>query len=92
MNRIEMIKAAAEKGQIKKAIANVSARKRNIKAEMKLHKKLTKSMHKADQLSPRHLEAFHEDNLHYTAKETQTFLAGSSLMETYEAMKMQDDY
>ena len=83
MNRIEMIKAAAEKGQIKKAIANVSARKR---------KKLTKSMHKADQLSPRHLEAFHEDNLHYTAKETQTFLAGSSLMETYEAMKMQDDY
>jgi len=92
MNRIDMIKQAAEKGQIKKAMSNLKARKKTIKAEMKLHKKLTKSMNKADHLSPRHLDAFHEDNLHYTQKETQTYLAGSSIMETYEAMKMQDDY
>ena len=38
MNRIEMIKAAAEKAHIKKAIGNVAIRKKSIKAEMKLHK------------------------------------------------------
>ena len=36
MNRIEMIKAAAEKGEIRKAIGNVAIRKKSIKEEMKL--------------------------------------------------------
>jgi len=92
MNRIEMIKAAAEKGQIRQAIGNVAIRKKSIKDEMKLHKKLTKSMKKAGHQAPSSLESFRPENMYYTDKETQEFLAGSSIMETYESMKSQDDY
>jgi len=92
MNRIEMIKAAAEKGQIKKAIGNVAIRKKSIKEEMKLHKKLTKSMKKAGHQAPSSLEAFTPENMYYTDKETQEFIAGSSIMETYQSMRNQDEY
>ena len=92
MNRIEMIKAAAEKAHIKKAIRNVAIRKKSIKDEMKLHKKLTKSMKKAGHQAPSSLEAFRPQNMYYTEKETRYYLAGTSLMETYESMKSQDDY
>lgn len=92
MDRLELIKAAAEKAQIKKAMKNVAARKAEIKAELKLHKKLTKSVKKAEHQAPKSLEAFSEDNLYYTDRETKDYLAGTSYMETYESMRMQDDY
>jgi len=92
MNRLELIKAAAEKAQIKKAIKNVAARKAALKAEMKLHKKLTKSVKKAEHQAPKSLEAFSEDNLYYSDRETKDYLAGTSYMETYESMRSQDDY
>ena len=87
-----MIKAAAEKGQIRKAMGNIAIRKKSIKEEMKLHKKLTKSMKKAGHQAPSSLESFRPENMYYTERETQDFLAGSSIMETYESMKSQDDY
>jgi|TARA_B110000908_G_scaffold2348_1_gene3169 hypothetical protein len=92
MNRIEMIKAAAEKGEIRKAIGNVAIRKKSIKEEMKLHKKLTRAMKKAGHQAPSSLEAFRPEVMYYSDKETQDFIAGSSIMETYEAMRSQDDY
>jgi len=92
MNRLEMIKAAAEKAQIKRAISNIATRKESIKEKMKLHKKLTKSMKKAGHQAPSSLESFKEENMYYTEKETRDYLAGTSIMETYEAMKSQDDY
>ena len=92
MSRLDIIKQAAEKAQIKKAINNVAARKAEIKAEMKLHKKLTKSVKKAEHLAPKSLEALSEDNLYYTDRETQDYLAGTSYMETYESMRSQDEY
>ena len=92
MNRLELIKAAAEKAQIKKAINNVAARKAALKSEMKLHKKLTKSVKKAEHQAPKSLEAFSEENLYYTDKETKDYLAGTSYMETYESMRSQDEY
>ena len=92
MSRIDIIKQAAEKAQIKQAINNVAARKAEIKAEMKLHKKLTKSVKKAEHLAPKSLEAFSEENLYYSDRETQDFLSGTSIMETYESMRSQDEY
>lgn len=92
MDRLKLIKAAAEKGQIKKAMGNIAARKVSIKAEMKLHKKLTKSMKKAGHQAPSSLESFKEENMYYTERETQDFLSGSSIMETYQAMRTQDEY
>lgn len=92
MNRLEMIKQAAEKAQIKKAMTDVANRKAAIKAEMRLHKKLTKSVKKAEHQSPKSLEAFSEENLYYSDRETKNFLSGTSIMERYEAMRFQDDY
>ena len=92
MNRLEMIKAAAEKAQVKRAISNIATRKKSIKEEMKLHKKLTKSMNKAGHQAPSSLESFSEENMYYTERETKDYLAGTSIMETYEAMRTQDEY
>jgi hypothetical protein len=92
MDRLKLIKAAAEKSQVKRAIENVAVRKKSIKEEMKLHKKLTKSMKKAGHQAPSSLESFKEENMYYTERETQDYLAGTSYMETYNAMRSQDDY
>lgn len=92
MDRLKLIKEAAEKAQIKKAINDVANRKAAIKAEMRLHKKLTKSVKKAEHQAPKSLEAFSEENLYYSDRETKDFLSGTSIMETYEAMRVQDDY
>jgi hypothetical protein len=92
MDRLKLIKAAAEKSQVKRAIENVAVRKKSIKEEMKLHKKLTKSMKKAGHQAPSSLESFKEENMYYTERETQDFLSGSSIMETYQAMRTQDEY
>ena len=92
MNRLEMIKAAAEKAQMKKVIKDIDSRKAAIKEEMRLHKKLTKSVKKAEHQAPKSLEAFSEENMYYTEKETRDYLAGTSIMETYEAMRTQDEY
>lgn len=89
---MKLIKQAAEKAQIKRAMGNIAARKASIKAEMKLHKKLTKSMKKAGHQAPSSLESFSEENMYYTEKETQDYLAGTSYMETYQAMRSQDEY
>ena len=104
MNRLELIKQAALKAKAKKekttveelkfqeTVRNLDKRKAKIKEEMKLHKKLTKSMKKAGHQAPSSLESFKEENMYYTERETQDFLSGSSIMETYQAMKSQDDY
>lgn len=92
MDRMKLIKQAAEKVQIKKAINNIASRKAAIKKEMQLHKKLTKSMKKAGHQAPSSLESFSEENMYYTEKETRDYLAGTSYMETYNAMRTQDDY
>jgi len=92
MSRIDIIKQAAEKAQMKKVIKDLDSRKAAIKEEMKLHKKLTKSVKKAEHLAPKSLEAFSEENLYYSDRETQDFLSGTSIMENYEAMRSQDEY
>jgi hypothetical protein len=92
MDRMKLIKQAAEKAQIKRAVKNIATRKAAIKAEMRLHKKLTNSVKKAEHQAPKSLEAFSEENLFYTERETQDYLAGTSYMETYNAMRSQDEY
>lgn len=83
MDRLAMIKAAAEKQreekEFKDAVRAVYDRP-----------KLTKQVKKAKHLSPGGLDCFKEENMYYTEKETQDYLAGSSYMDTYNAMK--DDW
>ena len=98
MNRIEMIKAAAEKAKAKRqeeaefqaSIARLDARKAEKKAEMKLHKKLTASVKKAGHQMAGSLDFNREENMYYSEKDTAKFLENSSYMDAYKANKSAD--
>lgn len=98
MNRIEMIKAAAEKAKAKiqeeadfqASIARLDARKAEKKAEMKLHKKLTASVKKAGHQMAGSLDFNREENMYYSEKDTAKFLENSSYMDAYNANKSAD--
>ena len=101
MNRLEMIKMAAEKAAAKRkeeadfqaSIAALDARKAAKKAEMKLHKKLTASVKKAGKQAPGSLEFNSPENMYYSEKDTARFLADSPYMDAYNANRMADgDY
>jgi hypothetical protein len=83
MSRIALIKAAAEKAR----------EEREFKAAVRAvydRPKLTQQVKKAKHLSPGGLDCFKEENMHYSEQQTKDYLAGSSYMETYIAMK--DDW
>ena len=80
-----MIKAAAEKARdeqiFKKTVKSVYS-KPKYKAP-----RLTQSMKKAAHLSPGNLDCFKEENMYYSDKDTQAFIAGSSIMDAYNEGK-----
>lgn len=82
-SRLEMIKEAAEK---RRAEQDFKAAVRAVYDRPKL----TKQVKKAKHLAPGGLECFKEENMYYTERETQDYIAGSSYMDTYNAMK--DDW
>lgn len=86
--RLQMIKEAAEKQNMKKTINKIDKRKKSINTMAKLNKAIAKASHQA----PNSLECFHDKNRHYTDKQTRDYLAGSSYMETYMATKNDWDY
>jgi len=55
------------------------------KVAEKRNNKLTEAVKKAKHLSAGQLECFSEENMYYTDKETQDFLAGSSYMDNYRS-------
>lgn len=81
----EKAKYEAEK-EFKNAVKAVYSRPKNH------YNKLTKSVKKAGHQSPGGLDCFKEENMYYTEKQTNDYLAGSSYMETYNAMKDQDSW
>lgn len=98
MDRLKMIKAAAEKAKAKRqeeaefqaSIARLDARKAEKKAEMKLHKKLTASVKKAGHQMAGSLDFNREENMYYSEKDTAKFLENSSYMDAYNANKSAD--
>ena len=101
MNRLEMIKMAAEKSAAKRkeevdfqaSIVKLDARKAEKKAEMKLHKKLTASVKKAGHQMAGSLDFNREENMYYSEKDTARFLENSSYMDAYNANRSADgDY
>lgn len=62
------------------------------RALKKEQSKLTKMVKKAGHLSPNSLDAYAEENMYYTEKETKDYLAGTSYMDTYNSMKSDWDY
>lgn len=69
--------------EFKAAVKKVYSRPKNY---------LTKQVKKAGKQAPGSLECFKEENMYYTEKETKDYLAGTSYMETYNAMKEHDDW
>jgi hypothetical protein len=105
MNRLDLIKQAALKAKAKKlnttveelefqeTVRKLDERKAKIKEEMKLHKKLTRSVQKAGKQTASSLECFAPENMYYSEKDTARFLEGSSYMDAYNANRSADgDY
>lgn len=90
MDRIQMIKAAAEKArekqEFKKAVKRVYSKPKNH------YNKLTASVKKAKHQAPGSLECFKEENMYYSDKDTQAFIAGSTIMDAYNEGKNDWDY
>lgn len=85
MDRMDMIKKAAEKREMQQLIRNLDKRKADLK-------KQTKKIKKAGHQAPGSLESFKEENMFYTEKQTNDWLVGTSYFETYNAMKEQDEW
>lgn len=100
MNRIDLIKAAAEKAKAKRkeeadfqaSIAKLDERKATIKAEMKLHKKLTASVKKAGHQAVGSLDFNSPENMYYSEKDTARYLENSSYMDAYQAHKADQEW
>jgi hypothetical protein len=85
MDRMQMIKAAAEKAQqkqeFKKTVKRVYSKPNNH------YNKLSASVKKAARQSPGSLECFKKENMYYSDKDTQAFIAGSAIMDAYNEGK-----
>ena len=100
MDRLKMIKAAAEKAKAKRqeeadfqaAIVKLDARKAALKEEMKLHKKLTASVKKAGVQMPGSLDFNSPENMYYSEKDTARYLEGTSYMDAYNAHKLDQEW
>jgi|TARA_B110000285_G_C14964532_1_gene533355 hypothetical protein len=100
MNRLDIIKQAAEKAkakmseaqQMKAMITQMDARKKEIKKEMKLHKKLTASVKKAGHQTVGSLDFNSPENMFYSEKDTARYLEGSSYMDSYNAHKADQEW
>ena len=99
MDRLKMIKAAAEKANAKRneeaefqaTIRRMDARKAQIKAEQKkLKKDLTAQIKKAGHLKSGSLDFNRPENMYYSDKDTARYLEGTSYMDAYEANKIAD--
>ena len=86
-DRLQLIKEAAQKlkeeQEFKATVKKVYSRPKNY---------LTQQVKKAGKQAPGSLECFKEENMYYTEKETQDYLAGTSYMDTYQSMKDHDDW
>lgn len=99
MDRLKMIKAAAEKAKAKRneeaefqaTIRRMDARKAQIKAEQKkLKKDLTAQIKKAGHLKSGSLDFNRPENMYYSDKDTARYLEGTSYMDAYNANKSAD--
>ena len=100
MNRLDIIKQAAEKAKAKRqeeidfqaSIIKLDARKKALKEEMKLHKKLTASVKKAGHQTVGSLDFNSPENMFYSEKDTARYLEGSSYMDSYNAHKADQEW
>jgi hypothetical protein len=81
-----------EEFEFQDTIKKLDERKKQIKEEMKLHKKLTKSVKKAGKDMPGSLDFNTPENMYYSDKEVSRFLEDTSYMDAYNASKLDQEW
>jgi hypothetical protein len=81
-----------EEYQIQDTIKKLDERKKQIKEEMKLHKKLTKSVKKAGKAMPGSLDFNSPENMYHSEKDVSRFLQDTSYMDAYNASKLDQEW
>ena len=81
-----------EELEMKDIIKKLDERKKQVKEEMKLHKKLTKSVKKAGKQMPGSLDFNSPENMYYSDKEVSRFLEDTSYMDAYNASKLDQEW
>jgi len=81
-----------EEMEMKDIIKKLDERKAKVKEEMKLHKKLTKSVKKAGKDMPGSLDFNTPENMYYSDKEVSRILEDTSYMDAYNASKIDQEW
>lgn len=81
-----------EEFEFQDTIKKLDERKKQIKEEMKLHKKLTKSVKKAGKQMPGSLDFNSPENMYYSDKEVNRILEDTSYMDAYNASKLDQEW
>ena len=89
--KAELLKFKEQK-EIQKIIINLDTRKKAIKEEIKLHKKLTAAVKKAGKQSPGSLDFNSPENMYHSEKDTARYLEGTSYMDAFEASKLDQEW
>lgn len=89
--KAELLKFKEQK-EIQDIMINLDTRKKAIKEEIKLHKKLTASVKKAGKQMPGSLDFNSPENMYYSEKDTARYLEGTSYMDAFEASKLDQEW
>ena len=81
-----------EEIEMKEIIKNLDERKKQVKEEMKLHKKLTKSVKKAGKQMPGSLDFNSPENMYHSDKDVSRYLEDTSYMDAYAASKLDEEW
>ena len=78
--------------EFKQMIKDYDKRKKQIKEEMKLHKKLTKSVKKAGKQMPGSLDFNSPENMYHSDKDISRYLEDTTYMDAYNASKLDQEW
>ena len=81
-----------EQKEMQDIVIKLETRKKAIKEEIKLHKKLTASVKKAGKQSPGSLDFNSPENMYHSDKDTARYLEGTSYMDAFEASKLDQEW
>lgn len=78
--------------EFKKMIRNLDERKKQVKEEMKLHRKLTRSVKKAGKQMPGSLDFNSPENMYHSDKDVSRYLEDTSYMDAFAASKLDQEW
>ena len=81
-----------EEMEMKEIIKNLDERKKQVKEELKLHKKLTKSVKKAGKQMPGSLDFNSPENMYHSDKDVSRYLEDTTYMDAYNASKLDQEW